>query len=290
MQELVSIVIPTYNRKKVISRAIDSCLNQTFKNIEIIICDDRSTDGTVEYLKSKYAQIDNIIYCVTPAGKKGANAARNEGAKKAKGKFIAFLDSDDYLLSDSIEIRIKAIENTQYGLVYGNVCSQINNGVRRVSKYEDISMYDQRKYLMQELALCITSSIMVKKCVLEKVGYLDENLKSWQDDDLVVSVGMRYKICYCKEPIAVIVASRVSISRNSENVYQGCKEIVKKHKKEIIRYASCFRYMLWKIRILSLWAKCKEDRESHMMLKSVYRHIFEGTDKLCKPFFRHMYV
>lgn len=291
MKALVSIVIPTYNRKKVISRAIDSCLAQTYQEIEIIICDDHSSDGTLEYVRDKYIHHKNIRYCSTPVGKKGANAARNEGAKNAAGKFIAFLDSDDYWLNDSIENRLAVIENTTYGLVYGNVLSQKgNNGIRRVINYEDVSKFDQKKFLMEELSLCITSSIMVRKSVLEDIGYLDERLKSWQDDDLVVTVGMKYKIRHCLKPVAVIVASCNSISKCSDNVYQGCNGIVKKHKKEIIKYASYIRYLIWQVRIFSLWAKCKEQHEEGRNRKLIYRCFYLIANKMISPFFRHMYV
>lgn len=124
MVDLVSVVIPTYNRKDIIHRAIDSCLAQTYPNIEIVICDDRSEDDTVDYLKERYKDKCNIFYCSTPIGKKGANAARNEGIRKARGKYIAFLDSDDYLLENSIQDRMEIFKVKKYGLVYGNVCGQ----------------------------------------------------------------------------------------------------------------------------------------------------------------------
>ena len=103
---LVSIIMPTYNRRQIIKDAIDSCLEQTYENIELIICDDHSTDGTYEYICERMKEDSRIKYCVTPEGKKGANAARNTAIQIAKGKYIIFLDSDDYLLKDSIEIRV----------------------------------------------------------------------------------------------------------------------------------------------------------------------------------------
>lgn len=288
---LVSIVIPTYNRRTVISRAIDSCLKQTYQNIEIIVCDDQSDDGTLDFLKKKYANIQNIAYCVTPAGRKGANAARNEGAKNAKGKLIAFLDSDDYLLEDSIENRLNVFLETGCGLVYGNVYYRVGSSRNlRLMKYDDISLFNQRKYLAQELSLCITSSMMVRKCVLEKIGYLNEDIKAWQDDDLVVSVGMKYKMQYCDKPVAVIVQSRKSIGTNRENVYQGCKGVVKKHKKEIIKYGSYVKYCIWKIRLIGSWAKYKEQKEEILVKKMIYRAIAHIVDTFVKGFFRHIYM
>lgn len=133
-----------------------------------------------------------------------------------------------------------------------------DRGKFNLVKYDDISKHNQKEYFMRELALCCTLSIMVRKCVIEKIGYMDENLKSWQDDDLMVSVGMRYKIVYCDKPVAVIGPSSKSIVSNWGNLYNGCKGIVKKHKSEVIRYTSYFRYCVWQMRILALWARYKE--------------------------------
>lgn len=291
MRPLVSIVIPAYNRKKVISRAIDSCLAQTYQGIEIIICDDHSTDGTMEFVREKYAMDDNIVYCTTPIGKKGANAARNEGAKQAKGSFVAFLDSDDYLLEDSVEIRLKAIMGTEYGLVYGNVYTRTNgkHGCRMV-QFEDISRFKQKNYLVSELSLCITSSMMIRKDVLEDIGYLDEHLKCWQDDDLAVSVGMKYRMCHCLKPVAVIVTTPKSISKSEENIYQGCREIVKKHKAEIMHFSSYGRYFIWQIRIFSLWTKYREQNTSCWIMKLLYMFLHMISNRIITPLFRHMYA
>lgn len=292
MKALVSIVIPTYNRKQVISRAIDSCLSQTYRDIEIVVCDDHSSDGTMEYIRAKYGHIKDIIYCVTPAGKKGSNAARNEGIKRAKGQFIAFLDSDDYLLNDSIENRMKVYEGAKCGLVYGDVYLQeLHRKTRRLCQWERIDAFEQKKYLMEELSLCNTSSIMVKKCIIEEIGYLDETLRSWQDDDLIVSVGMRYRICSCSKPVAVIItSSKNSITKNEENIYQGCKRIVRKHRREIILHSSSMRYLIWQVRILSLWAKYRQRKAKNPIKKAIFGIIYIITNRMITPFFRHMYA
>lgn len=291
MKALVSIVIPTYNRKNKVSAAIDSCLKQTYDSIEVVICDDHSSDGTIEYLKAKYAGVNNIIYCTTPMGKKGANAARNEGIRRSHGRFVAFLDSDDYLLEDSVAVRMAVLESTGCGMVYGDIYTQgRKGGICSLAHFDDISTFNQRKYLMRELSLCSMIGILVRKEILEKIHYMDESLKSWQDDDLVISVGMRYKIRHCMKPVAVAVASPNSISTCKDSVYQGCKRIVEKHKNEIITYTSYMRYLLWKIRILLLKAKYKENQEKNWIKKMIYKYTYISLKMLIKPFFRHMYA
>ena len=98
---LLSIVMATYNRANVVGRAIDSILNQTYKNFELIIVDDGSTDRTYEVLK-KYAAKDKRIVLLKQ-NNLGLAAARNAGVGKVQGKFIAFMDDDDVSVSNRLE-------------------------------------------------------------------------------------------------------------------------------------------------------------------------------------------
>jgi glycosyltransferase involved in cell wall biosynthesis len=101
---LVSIIIPTYNYAGFLPTAIQSCLNQTYKTIEIIVIDDGSTDNTKE-IAEHYG--DRIIYIRQDNA--GVSSARNRGLERAAGDFIAFLDADDYLTENAIEIRFNAL-------------------------------------------------------------------------------------------------------------------------------------------------------------------------------------
>lgn len=285
----VSVIIPTYNRKNVISKAIDSCLKQTYSNVEIIICDDRSSDGTLDFLKEKYKHVDNIKYCVTPEGRKGANAARNEGIRISKGEFIAFLDDDDELVEDSVEIRVNTALNTGCALVYGDVYYKPSDKeAPMLIRFDDISEYDQKRFLVRELALCSQITIMVSKSALESVGYLDENMISRQDDDVVVSVGLKYKLQHCKQVVAIIGFSEKSIISNQKNVYLGFKRIIKKYKNEIIKYASYQRYCLWQVRMIAIWAKYREQKSRLRVMKIAYRMLYRLIFNLIgrKKYFR----
>ena len=102
---IVSIIIPTYNYGIYLPTAIQSCLNQTYKPIEIIIVDDGSTDNTKDVVKEFN---DSIIYFYQ--NNSGVSAARNKGLELAKGDYLAFLDSDDYLTHDSIEIKLDILK------------------------------------------------------------------------------------------------------------------------------------------------------------------------------------
>ena len=100
MNALVSVIIPTYNRKESLLRSVESVLNQTYKNIEIIIVDDNSSDGTSE----KVQEIsDNRVDYIKLERNSGACAARNTGIRNAHGDYIAFQDSDDYWYPDEYQ-------------------------------------------------------------------------------------------------------------------------------------------------------------------------------------------
>ncbi|GAH74960.1 unnamed protein product, partial [marine sediment metagenome] len=113
----VSVIIPTYNRAYLIGRAIQSVLNQTYQDFEIIVVDDGSTDDTEEIVRSFK---DKRIGYVRHEKNKGAAAARNTGIKAAKSEYIAFQDSDDEWLPEKLEKQMKVFENAppEVGVVY----------------------------------------------------------------------------------------------------------------------------------------------------------------------------
>jgi len=104
-QGLVSIVTPAFNSEGFMATTIESVIHQTYKNWELIIIDDRSTDNTVA-LVQEYAQNDNRIKCFVNEVNSGAGVSRNNGLKQAKGRYIAFLDSDDLWKENKLEMQI----------------------------------------------------------------------------------------------------------------------------------------------------------------------------------------
>ena len=117
----VTAIITTHNRKSLVGRAIESVLNQSYENIECIVVDDASSDGTEEVCR-KYP----IKYIYIPqAESKGGNYARNVGIKKAQGKYVAFLDDDDYWLKEKISKQVTLIEEKKCELVYSGACPEI---------------------------------------------------------------------------------------------------------------------------------------------------------------------
>lgn len=117
---MVTVVIPTYNSVKFIEKAINSVLEQTYKDIELIIVDDYSTDNTVEFIEEKYKDIPNLRI-IKNEKNVGVGISRKVGINNAKGEYITFLDSDDYLLKDFIEVNVNLIKQHDSDVVYTNV-------------------------------------------------------------------------------------------------------------------------------------------------------------------------
>lgn len=118
-EQLVTVITPMYNSEKTIGKTIDSILNQSYKNIELLIIDDLSTDKSVDLVK-KYIEKDVRVRLLKLEVKGGASMARNLGIKNANGDFIAFLDSDDTWYTEKLEKQIKFMQDNDFAFTYTN--------------------------------------------------------------------------------------------------------------------------------------------------------------------------
>ena len=128
MNPKVSLVIPVYNSESYLSKCLDSVLNQTYKNYEIILVNDGSTDNSLEVIKSYKNMYPKIIKYVTKKNM-GPGYARNEGIKMATGEYLMFVDSDDYIDNDYIERYMLPLSEEKYDLVIGGYRYFDNKGV-----------------------------------------------------------------------------------------------------------------------------------------------------------------
>lgn len=185
----ISVIMATYNRAGTIERAVRSVLNQTFKEFELVIVDDGSKDNTEEVIKA--FNDSRITYYKKENG--GQSSARNYGIKRAKGKYIMFLDDDDEFIDTALERSYKKIEDTGLKWIY---CTQYlsirKEGEVLVSRGNGIKG-DVYKYLLGGNFLG-TGEIFAKE-IFERVGYFDENLKIYEDKELRVRLAKEgYKI------------------------------------------------------------------------------------------------
>lgn len=199
---LVSILIPVYNTEKYVADAIESALNQTYKNIEIIIVDDGSTDKSWEIIESYRKKYPNIIKTYQQENK-GAGAARNKAALNANGIYLQFLDSDDLLLPIAIEKKLDfKIKFDDYTVIFSNIASfneQDKNKIFYNEPYHSniLSFNDAIfKYLV------LTPTIFISKKLFIKMGMFNENLPRAQEHEFnlrLLSKGIKYHFLpeYC---------------------------------------------------------------------------------------------
>lgn len=188
---LVSIIIPAYNVEQYISRGIESCLNQTYSNIEIVIVDDGSTDGTWDVIE-RYQQKDKrIVAKRKPNG--GVSSARNQALEIAKGDYVLFLDSDDWLTKDAVENLVKLqmqypeylvctecyfVEMTESGLKYEQ--QGVSNNAQVVTKEEGfLTMGKHSGFRLQSSCYKLLSMSVLKQeklCFDEKIHHGEDGL------------------------------------------------------------------------------------------------------------------
>ncbi|MFQ5981414.1 MAG: glycosyltransferase family 2 protein [Candidatus Heimdallarchaeota archaeon] len=200
---LVSIVLPTHNRGHLISRAIKSILRQTYDNFEVIIVDDGSIDNTEPVVLSFN---DSRIRYLRRNENLGGSSARNMGIKASKGKFIAFLDSDDIWLPQKLERQMRIFEESspKVGVVYCE-WAQFKGEKLRGHRYikKKVREGDIHKLIDNYDFFIPTPTILLRKSCLEKTGLFDERFRAQEDFDLLIRLSRHYHFRYIKTPLVI---------------------------------------------------------------------------------------
>lgn len=160
MNELISIVIPVYNVEPYLNKCLESIINQTYNNLEIIIIDDGSTDNSGKICDS-YAKIDQRIKVIHKSNE-GQSKARNIGIEMAKGNFIGFVDSDDYIKTNMFEILFKNIKEYNADISISNIIHIKGKKRKNIESHQLIDIYDKNEALKQLLQNHITNYIYNK--------------------------------------------------------------------------------------------------------------------------------
>lgn len=195
MVSLVSIIIPTYNRKNWVTEAIDSALKQSYEHIEVIVIDDGSTDGTYSHLKGIY----NNQIILKKIKHKGVSAARNIAISMAMGEWISFLDSDDFFHRDKIEKQIKILnKNPNYHIAHSEEI-WYKNGIRinPKKKHQKTGGYIFAKSV--DLCSISISTVILKKSLFSKIGNFDETMQACEDYELWLRITAKYNILFINE-------------------------------------------------------------------------------------------
>jgi len=215
MVNKVSVVIPTYNREKLVSNAINSVLQQTRSVDEIIVVDDGSVDETKDVL-SVYS--DKIVYIYQ--NNAGIAAARNTGIRAATGDWIAFLDSDDTWLEDKIQKQEDALSSSGAEVCCGGHKTNLDH--KYINLSPDLPMGEHHYYndalnlIFEHNHHPLVQSMLIKKSLILKLGFFDETLAYAEDTKFVYGIPFLAGISYINEPLFILNRTEI-VSRSIDN-------------------------------------------------------------------------
>ena len=271
---LVSAVITTHNRApSIVLRAVNSVLNQSYGNIELIVVDDSDSDYPQrEEVEKEIAIASPIIRYIKHEECKGACAARNTGLSLSGGSYVAFLDDDDEWLYDKIEEQLKGFTDSNIALVY---CGCLNiDEIQQQESERQVSF--QRGYVLNALLknnfIGGTSIPLIRKECVEAIGGFDIEMQSAQDFDVWVRISKKYQINYIdKLLVKHYIHKGERISSDLDKKIAGLERINSKYSESIDRDSDIWyaRHMVlvpfygrkgWEKKAWSTWFQCIQKR------------------------------
>lgn len=221
---MVSVIIAVYNGEKYIADAIESLLGQTYKDIEIIVADDGSTDRTKDIIK-KYKNVKYIYQ-----DRKGEGAARNLGISISRGKYLCFLDADDLYAIDKIEKQVEILENNKEVFVVYNDLKVVDENLNHINILKSEGIYRNRKILLAQILyrqviqgpICM----MIRRQCAEDIKW-NEKLIYTVDYDYTINLAQKYNFYYLEEPLYIYRRHTCNLSNKHKETLNEEKEIIK---------------------------------------------------------------
>ena len=232
--DTVSVIIPVYNNSKYLKECIDSVINQTYKKLEIIIVDDCSTDGSIDIIKSYN---DKRIKTIFHKKNKGSASTRNDGIKSASGRYLAFIDSDDYWELDKILKQVKFIKDNNYHFIYSNYY-YYKNGKTHIAKVP--SSLDYNGYLKN--TAIFTSTVLIDMKYFNKKDVYMPDLPIGQDAATWMSMLKKVDRAYGMKDILSIY--RVGNNSISSNKFKASRRTWNLYKRENIKLIKRIYYFI----------------------------------------------
>ena len=233
LSDLVSVIIPTFNRAHLVIRALESVRIQTYRPVQIIVVDDGSTDNTESVIANWIRQKSEAsLECrYIKQRNSGASRARNVGVHASTGKYIAFLDSDDVWYADKLvkQVEVLRSKSSQVGLVYTSVVAIGGSGAK--TRYQATHRGRVlRNHLRENIIPGGGSGVVVRRSVLEDVGLFDDKLPSRQDYELWLRILKKYDAEYVGDVLVEIdFSSSGRISDNHREKLDARDLVFQKH-------------------------------------------------------------
>ena len=256
-ENLISVILPTYNgatrgNGEYLKQAIESVLNQTYENFELIIVNDGSIDDTEEVIK-QYK--DNRIIYIKNDSNRGVYSARNKGLINARGEYIAFLDDDDYYYTNKLKDQLDFMMNNKSYISLSDMDIINANGIK-YSTLKNKRNSSQVKDICKGNISPAPSALMFKRDIIYDIGYFKEYLKAAADFDYILRVAIKYNINIIPITLNAYRSHKYNISTNIEITYVSVLFIVFElqnilllfynNNKNAFFYDVFFRYMKWR--------------------------------------------
>ena len=197
--QTVSAIIPVFNRRHTLGRAIDSILAQSRQVDEIIVVDDGSTDGVAGWISAAYPEVRLIVQA-----NRGVSAARNAGIQAATGDWIALLDSDDEWLPEKIQRQLEMLQLSPDGY---RLCHTDEIWIRDGKRVNPMRKHEKAggSIFQRCLPMCVISpsSALLHQSIFEQPGLFDETLPACEDYDMWLRICAREPVLYVNEPLLV---------------------------------------------------------------------------------------
>jgi len=203
---LVSVIIPCYNQAHYLNECIESILVQTYKQIEIVVVDDGSTDNTKD-IATRYPSVKYVF-----KNNGGLSSARNTGIDSSIGDFLVFLDSDDWLLPEAVAINVQYLHNHPTAAFVSGSHKKTKDGKTIPEKREQITLHPYHQLLHQNY-IGMIAAVMFRRWVFDQYRY-DESLKSCEDYDLYLKITRDHPVVNHTRDIARYRIHGNSISGN----------------------------------------------------------------------------
>lgn len=225
-EALVSVIIPCYNHARYLSKAIESALKQSYSNLEIIVVDDGSTDNTKE-IAQKYNQVKYVFQI-----NQGLSAARNTGIDQSNGKYLVFLDADDWLSADALMININYLQRSpQLAFVSGGYWLFLEKD-QTTHKVTKTVKADHYCHLLEKNFIGMIATVMFQRWVFDSFRY-DTKLKVCEDYDLYLKVTRIHPVAHHTELIAVYFIHDSNLSKGSALMLNTALQILDSQKNNL---------------------------------------------------------
>jgi glycosyltransferase involved in cell wall biosynthesis len=225
LNPVVSIIIPTKNRAHYLVAAIESVLNQSFRDFELLIIDGASIDNTQSVVASFS---DSRIRYFRQEIDTGVSAARNFGIVNSTGEFIAFLDDDDMWLPEKLHRQLKTLQNNEdVGLIYSAsyFCLFKKGKIKQVFRPKMIHAYPK---ILERNYIGNCSEVLIRRKCFDVAGFFDEDLPAAEDWDMWIRLSRKSKFCCLDEPSVIYRLHKKRLSKNPDFKIEAAKMIYRK--------------------------------------------------------------